>query len=117
MKNFIQPGNIITLVAPTGGAVSGEPVIVGAFFGIAAYTAAAGQPVETQLTGVFELPKDTVVAINQGDQVYWDAGNQGVTNISTTSTILIGACTESVIGSAPTVRVRLKGTAGLDEDD
>ena len=118
MKNFIQPGNIITLTAPGGGATSGSPVIVGAFFGIAAYNAAEGQPVETQLTGVFELPLESDVAINQGDQCYWNASLGVVTNVSSTNAaLLIGACTESVISSAPTVRVRLKGSAGLDEDD
>jgi hypothetical protein len=40
-----------------------------------------------------------------------------VTNISTTNTILIGGAIESMIASAPSIRVRLKGTAALDEDD
>lgn len=115
MKNFIQPGNTIMLTAPAGGAVSGSPVIVGVFFGIAAYDAAAGQPVETQLTGVFELPKLTSDAINQGDAVYWNGS--AVTNFSHSGSMLIGGAIESQIISAPTIRVRLKGTAALDADD
>ena len=117
MKNFRQPGNIIDLVAPTGGAVSGSPVIVGAFFGIAAYNATAGTNVSVQLTGVFTLPKEAGLAINQGDVVYWDETLSAVTKTSTTNTVLIGVATVSVITSAPTVDVRLKGTAALDEDD
>ena len=35
-KNFIQPGRVVTLVAPTGGVLSGQAVQVGALFGIAA---------------------------------------------------------------------------------
>ncbi len=116
MKNFIQPGNTITLTAPAD-VLSGEPVNVGVFFGIAAYDALEGQPVETQLTGVFELPKQSGVAIDQGDTAYWDPSYAAVTNASTTNTIVIGGAVESVITSAPTVRVRLKGTAALDEDD
>ena len=72
MKNFIQPGNIITLVAPAATCQSGSPVNVGVFFGVAAYDALEGANVETQLTGVFELPKETGLAIDQGDRVYWD---------------------------------------------
>ena len=36
MKNDIQKGDVITVPAPAGGTVSGEGVIVGNIFGIAA---------------------------------------------------------------------------------
>ena len=34
MKNYIQPGNIITVTAPTGGVTSGTGLLVGNLFGI-----------------------------------------------------------------------------------
>jgi predicted RecA/RadA family phage recombinase len=35
MRNFVQDGNILTLVVPEGGVLSGYPIIVGSIFGIA----------------------------------------------------------------------------------
>jgi predicted RecA/RadA family phage recombinase len=52
MKNCVQPGNTITLTAPYAVA-SGDGLLVGSIFGIAAGAAALGEPVETALTGVF----------------------------------------------------------------
>ena len=40
MKNFIQPGDSLTVSAPYA-VTSGQGVLVGALFGIAAYDAAA----------------------------------------------------------------------------
>ena len=51
MKNFVQPGNTITLTAPHAVA-SGDGLLVGSIFGIAAGAAALGEPVETALVGV-----------------------------------------------------------------
>ena len=44
MRNFVQPGNTITLTAPYAVA-SGDGLLVGSIFGIAAGTAALGEPV------------------------------------------------------------------------
>lgn len=41
MKNFIQRGDMITVTAPTGGVTSGQGVLVGNLFGVAAKTATA----------------------------------------------------------------------------
>ena len=56
MKNFVQPGNTITLTAPYAVA-SGDGLLVGSIFGIAAGAAAIGEPVETALVGVFDITK------------------------------------------------------------
>jgi hypothetical protein len=50
-KNFIQPGRVVTLVAPTGGVLSGQAVQVGALFGIAAYDALGGRMSKLRLKG------------------------------------------------------------------
>jgi len=34
-KNYIQPGQTITIAAPTGGVLSGDGVLIGTLFGIA----------------------------------------------------------------------------------
>jgi predicted RecA/RadA family phage recombinase len=60
MKNFIKPGNTVTLTAPAvTGCKSGDLIIVGALAGVDAYDAVAGADVEVTVVGIFELPKAT----------------------------------------------------------
>jgi len=108
MKNFIQKGDTITLTAPTGGVSSGDGVLVGSLFGIAAGDAAENDNVEVQTRGVFDLPKATG-AIAQGAKVYWDNTNKNVTTAVTGNT-LIGAATVAAASGDATVIVRLNGT-------
>ena len=107
MKNFVQPGNTITLNAPYAVA-SGEGLLVGAIFGIAAGAAAIGEPVEAALTGVFDLTKIGSQAWTVGARVYWDNTNKRTTTVSTDNT-LIGVAVEAVAsGAGDTIgRVRL----------
>ncbi len=83
MKNYIQPGKTLTVPAPTGGVVSGDPVLVGAaLFGVAAHTAAEAADVEIRTSGVFDLPKATGTAWAIGDLLYWDATGKVLTKTS-----------------------------------
>ena len=54
MKNYVQPGNTITLAAPYA-VTSGDGLLVGSIFGVAAGDAANAETVEVALTGVFDL--------------------------------------------------------------
>jgi len=110
MKNYVQPGNTITLTAPYV-VVSGDGLLVGSIFGIAAGAAASGEPVETALVGVFDLKKVASQAWAAGDKVYWDNTNKEATKTATANT-LIGVATEAVAGGAGDVigRVRLNGS-------
>jgi predicted RecA/RadA family phage recombinase len=107
-KNFIQPGRVVTLVAPTGGVLSGQAVQVGALFGIATFDAIGGADVEVALEGVWELPK-AAVAIAHGAPVFWDAMAGNVAADIGTSNALIGGATEARRTSDLTIRVRLNG--------
>jgi predicted RecA/RadA family phage recombinase len=107
-KNFIQPGRVVTLVAPTGGVLSGQAVQVGALFGIATLDAIGRADVEVALEGVWELPK-AAVAIAQGAPVFWDAATGNVAANIGTSNALIGGATEARGTSDLTIRVRLNG--------
>lgn len=109
MKNYIQPGNVVTLPAPVGGALSGQAVQVGSLFGVAAYTAIAGADLEVELEGVFELPKGAG-ALTAGQKAYWDATNKVVTATATGNTA-IGAVVLAVASATLTVRVRLDGVS------
>lgn len=98
MKNYVQPGNTITLTAPYAVA-SGDGLLVGSIFGVASGTAALGETVETALVGVFDLTKVGSQAWAAGAKVYWDNTNKRCTTVATDNT-LIGVATEAVAGGA-----------------
>ena len=110
MKNYVQPGNTITLTAPYA-VTSGDGLLVGSIFGIASGDAALNDPVETALTGVFDLTKVGSQAWTMGAKVYWDNTNKEATKTATANT-LIGVATGAVAGGAGDVigRVRLNGS-------
>lgn len=110
MKNYVQPGNTITLTAPHAVA-SGSGLLVGAIFGVAAGDAGNGETVETVLVGVFDLKKKASEAWVPGDKVYWDNIAKEATKTATDNT-LVGVAVEAVAGGAGDVigRVRLNGS-------
>ena len=59
------------IIAPVGGVVSGQALLVGAKVCVAFDNAIAGATVVVCTEGVFELPKASG-AIAQGAKVYWD---------------------------------------------
>jgi predicted RecA/RadA family phage recombinase len=72
MKNFVQPGDVLTHVAAAVIA-SGDVVVLTAGIGIACKDAAIGESVEIAVEGVFSLPKKAALVLAQGAKVYWDA--------------------------------------------
>ena len=110
MKNYVQTGNTITLTAPYA-VTSGDGLLVGSIFGVAAGTVALGEAVEAALVGVYDLKKVASQAWAAGDKVYWDNTNKEATKTATANT-LIGVATEAVAGGAGDVigRVRLNGS-------
>lgn len=110
MKNYIQPGNVLTVFAPTGGITSGDGILVNALFGVAAYTAAEGEEVEIAVVGVYELPKADTITFAIGAKVYWDTTNGNATSTASGNK-LIGVATLAAAGSDSRVRVRLDGTS------
>ncbi|EEX12485.1 conserved hypothetical protein [Citreicella sp. SE45] len=110
MKNYVQPGGTLTLTAPYA-VTSGDGLLVGSIFGVAAGDAASGATVEAALTGVFDLTKIGSQAWTVGAKVYWDDTNKRCTTVATDNT-LIGVAVEAVAGGAGDTigRVRLNGT-------
>lgn len=88
MKNYIQPGNVMTIPAPTGGVVSGAPVISGSLVGIADATAAEGENVAVSTEGVFELAKAASQAWTLGAKIYWSAANSNCTTTASGNTLI-----------------------------
>ena len=110
MKNYVQPGDTITAAAPTGGLSSGDGAVVGAIFGVAAFDAAQGDPVELVTRGVFTLPKSAGV-IAEGAQVWWDDTGKTCENATDTGLFPIGTCVGGAADADATCQVRLDGIA------
>lgn len=110
MKTFIQNGDVITVTAPAGGAASGDGVIVGSLFGVAAFTATEGEVIEIATRGVYVLPKNPTAVIAQGTRVAWDATEKRI-DLPGTGLYPVGIATESAGNGITTVRVRLDGVS------
>lgn len=110
MKNYREPGDVITVVAPSGGVVSGSAYLIGALFGVASASAAEGDEFALATFGVFELPKTSALAIAAGDKVYWD-DTAKVVNKTASGNTLVGVATAAAANPSSVVNVRLDGAA------
>lgn len=88
MKNYLQPGAVLTIVAPSGGTVSGRPVVSGSLVGVAESTAAEGEDVAIATDGVFEFAKTSAQAWTLGAKVYWDATNSVATTAASGNSLI-----------------------------
>ena len=74
---YIQPGNVVTLTAPTGGVTAGVPKLIGNLLVVPQNTVAQGLPFDGHVLGQHLLPKATGQTWAEGANLYWDntAGN------------------------------------------
>lgn len=109
MKNYVQPGDQVSLTAPYD-VLSGGGFLVGTLFAVAAHDALSAAAVEGATTGVYDLTKVGSQAWTQGAAIYWDNTNKYCTTTSSGNT-LIGKCMVAVGSGAgeTTGRVRLNG--------
>ena len=113
MKNYIQKGDTLDLIAPAT-VTSGSPVVVGSIFGVAATDAASGDTLAVDVEGVFELTKVTTDVVAAGDRLYWDSGASKLTKTAGTgSKPLVGVAVAAAGNGVTTVRVRLQPTAQI----
>ncbi|WP_288943970.1 DUF2190 family protein [uncultured Roseovarius sp.] len=105
MRNYIQPGNAITVTAEAA-AQSGDGVIVGNLFGIASGDAEIGDSLVLATTGVFELPKAATDDMVVGAKVYWNTSN-GEATVTASGNTLIGHAVEAAGNPSSAVKVRL----------
>ena len=119
MKNYVQRGDTLTIVAPYA-LFSGNGCRVGNLFGVASYDALIGASAEIVTQGVFDLTKDGSTFAT-GDLVYWDDVAKKATS-TVGANLLIGQATlDQASGTAApggltgdaTVRVRLFGEPGF----
>lgn len=106
MKNFVQEGDVLTLIAPYD-VDAGEGMLVGNLFGVATTDGASGAEVEAFVgEGVFDLDKVDAQAWTAGASVYWDNSAKNVTTTSSGNTF-IGFATRIEANPTATGRVRL----------
>ena len=112
MKNWTQPGNFLTVAAPSP-VSSGAGLLAGSIFGVAVTSAEAEAPVEIAVTGCFKLPKATGTAWSVGDPVYWDSSNGQATHESEGNT-LVGVAIRAADTADEEGEVRLNGAFGMN---
>lgn len=111
MKNYVQPGDVITFTAGADIA-SGAGVLIGTLFGVATGDVANGAEGEAAVTGVFDLVKVGSQAWTVGAKVYWDNANSRCTTGASGNTLIGVAAAAVGSGAGETVgRVRLNGAS------
>ncbi|AMO77498.1 DUF2190 family protein [Pseudomonas citronellolis] len=55
-KNYVEDGNVLTLIAPAGGVQSGVPAVIGDLVVVPLVDAAAGEPFAGKPGGIWSLP-------------------------------------------------------------
>lgn len=108
MRNFIQEGKTLGLIAPYALA-SGAGFQVGAIFAIASDAAAIGEEVQGVRHGVYTLPKTAAQAWTVGQKIYWDDTNKRCDSIGSVG-LLIGAAVAVASNPSTTGSVMLAGT-------
>ena len=108
-KNCVRhPADNVPFTAPSGGVVSGVPLLIGAFFVVPSIDAEEGESFEGQLTGEWEFTKATADVVTEGQAAYFDGT---VVTTADTGNTLIGAFTEARANGDTLAHVRLNGIA------
>lgn len=106
MRNHIQRGIGLDLIAPSGGVTSGAPVKIGSIIAIPSTDAAEGETFNGDTEGCFEVPKATGQAWTQGATLYWDNTNSVFTTTATSNT-KAGVAIEAAASADATGKVKL----------
>lgn len=113
MRNFVQPGSIVGILAPAT-VVAGQMCRVGQLAGVCVTDAASGAPVNIATEGVFDVTKTGSQAWTVGASIYGVGTTTLVaTTATTTGNIFLGVAVAAVgSGAGETVgRIRLNGSA------
>ena len=107
MRNYVQPGDSLALAVPyAGGVTSGQGVLVGALFGVAAVDGVQNAVIECQTKGVFDITKEPALGITAGARVFWDNTNRRLTTTAT-GNFQVGIAAVAALAADATVRAVL----------
>ncbi len=114
MRNFKQPGLIVTLTAPSA-VVAGQVIQVGQIVGIVVNDAASGAEMEVQRMGLFEgLAKETGTAWTEGALIHWNGTAFSAAALAT-GDLVVGYAAAAAASGATVGDVILTGHARADE--
>jgi len=107
--NLVQAGKNIDYTNGTGSAIAaGDLVIIGQRVGVALVDIAAGATGAVAMEGVYEVDKEALLAVTQGDLLYCDA-TSGELDKTALDQTLAGYAFASEATSTTTVKVKLNG--------
>jgi predicted RecA/RadA family phage recombinase len=110
LENYSQPGEVVTLTAPTGGVVSGTAYLIGSLIVVALITVAETLSFTGQVAGVVTHAKVSAQAWTEGAKVYWDDTAKNFTTTSSGNT-LAGVAAAVAANPSATGKIRLDGVA------
>lgn len=105
MRNYVNEGEAILVTAPYA-VTSGQGVLVGALFGVAAADAANGAEVVICTDGIFDITALSTDTATVGTKLYWDGPNRRLTTTASTF-ICAGVATAAKSSGDTTARIKL----------
>ena len=114
MDNYVQPGEVIELTAPSGGVVTGTPKQIGNVLVVPTVTAAVGIRFNALVRGVIRFTKVGSQAWAEGARVFWDVANARFTTVGA-GNLLAGFAVEAV-GSGATETTGVVSLSGIASD-
>lgn len=107
MKNYVQPGDTITVTAPYA-LSAGDGCLVGTnIFGVSCGTYLNGATdAEVMLEGVFDITALSTDTASVGAYLYWDNTNKRLTTTSSGNT-KVGVAVAAKLNGDTTARIRL----------
>lgn len=104
LAKYVQPGRVVTAIAPVGGVVVGTPLLIGSIFGVARDTKNAGDAFPFYICEVWDIPKATGYTLTaMVTPVYWDETDKEAN--SDTGNPVVGIALEDAASGDTSVRV------------
>jgi predicted RecA/RadA family phage recombinase len=87
MKNYVQDGNVLTEIAPSGGVISGTAYKIGSVVAVSLETALEGAAFESVRCGVFSLAVTAADTPAVNAKAYFKSDNT-ITTVATANTLV-----------------------------
>ncbi len=110
MKTYHQKGEVMTLTAPSGGVVSGVPLLIGSLFVVPMISAAEAELFSALAEGVVSYTKTSAQAWTECLKVYWNTSTSKFDSDGTTGP-LVGVAAAVADNPSTLGYVRLNGVA------
>lgn len=110
-KAYEGPGDVVTLIAPSGGVTSGQGLVVGAAFVVAQDAALVGANFPGMRRGRHRLPKVAATAWAAGAKLFWDPTPGELTTTGASGSFLVGTAAAPALSADATAAVVLDGIA------